>query len=46
MDKISWTTCVKNEELLHGVKEKRNIKHTEKGRSLTGLVIAFVGTTF
>ena len=30
MEKISWTNCVKNEEILHGFKEERNIVHTIK----------------
>jgi len=25
MEKISWTDCVKNKEVLHRVKDKRNI---------------------
>jgi hypothetical protein len=28
MEKISWTDCVRNEEVLHRVKEERNILHT------------------
>jgi hypothetical protein len=28
MDKISWTDRVGNEEVLHEVKEERNILHT------------------
>jgi hypothetical protein len=28
MEKISWTGRVRNEEVLHGVKEERNILHT------------------
>ena len=28
MEKISWTDCVRNEEVLHTVKEERNIPHT------------------
>jgi hypothetical protein len=28
MEKISWTDRVRNEEVLHGVKEDRNILHT------------------
>jgi hypothetical protein len=28
MEKISWTDCVRNEEVLHTVKEERNILHT------------------
>jgi len=30
MEKISWTNWVKNEEILHGFKEERNIVHTIK----------------
>jgi hypothetical protein len=29
---ISWTDCVRNEEVLHRVKEERNILHTIKRR--------------
>jgi hypothetical protein len=32
MEKISWTDRVRNEELLHRVKEERNILHTIKRR--------------
>jgi hypothetical protein len=32
MEKISWTNCVRNEEVLHRVKEERNIIHTIKRR--------------
>ena len=33
MEKISWTDLVKNEEVLHRVKEERKILHTiTKGR--------------
>jgi hypothetical protein len=32
MEKISWTDRVRNEEVLHRVKEERNIVHTIKGR--------------
>jgi hypothetical protein len=28
IEKISWTDCVRNEEVLHSVKEERNIVHT------------------
>jgi hypothetical protein len=31
-EKISWTDRVRNEEVLHRVKEERNILHTIKGR--------------
>jgi hypothetical protein len=32
MEKISWTYRVRNEEVLHRVKEERNIEHTIKRR--------------
>jgi hypothetical protein len=32
MEKISWTDRVRNEEVLHRVKEERNIIHTVKIR--------------
>jgi hypothetical protein len=32
MEKISWTDRVRNEEVLHRVKEEGNIIHTVKGR--------------
>jgi hypothetical protein len=32
MEKISWTDRVRNEELLHRVKEERNIVHTIERR--------------
>ena len=32
MEKISWTDRVTNEEVLHRVKEERNIIHTVKRR--------------
>jgi hypothetical protein len=32
MEKISWTDLVRNEEVLHRVKEERNIVHTIKRR--------------
>ena len=32
MEKISWTDCVRNEEVLLRVKEERNIIHTVKRR--------------
>jgi hypothetical protein len=31
-EKISWTDSVRNEEVLHRVKEERNILHTTKRR--------------
>ena len=30
LEKISWTDCVRNEEVLHGVKEDRHIVRTVK----------------
>ena len=32
MEKISWSDRVRNEKVLHRVKEERNIIHTIKGR--------------
>jgi hypothetical protein len=32
MEKISWTDRVRNEKVLHRVKEERNILHTIKRR--------------
>ena len=32
MEKISWTDCVKTEEVLRRVKEGKNILHTVEGR--------------
>jgi hypothetical protein len=46
MEKISWTDLVTNEEVLHRVKEERNIVHTIKEERLTGLVTSCVGTAF
>jgi len=43
MEKIIWTDHVRNKELLHTVKEERNIIQTFNGR-LIGLVTSYVGT--
>jgi hypothetical protein len=32
IEKIIWTNCVRNEEVLHSVKEERNISYTIKIR--------------
>ena len=32
MENISWTDCMRNENVLHRVKEKRNILHRVKRR--------------
>jgi hypothetical protein len=45
MEKINSTDHVRNEEVLHRVKEERNILHIMK-RRLTGLVTSCVGTAF
>jgi hypothetical protein len=37
MEKISWTDRVKNKEVLHRVKEERNILHTAKRRKANGI---------
>jgi hypothetical protein len=44
IEKISWTDRVRN-EVLHRVKEERNILHTIKKR-LTGLVTSCIETVF
>jgi len=46
MGKISWVDRVRNEEVLHRVKQGRNILRTVKIRGLTGLVSSCVGTAF
>jgi hypothetical protein len=39
LKEISWTCCVRNEEVIHRVKEERNILHTKKReKRLIGLV--------
>jgi hypothetical protein len=43
MEKIICAERVRNEEVLHRVKEERNIVHTK--RRLTGLVTSCVGIT-
>jgi hypothetical protein len=37
MEKISWTDPVRNEEVLHIVKEERNILHTLKRRKANSI---------
>jgi hypothetical protein len=34
MEKISWTHRVRDEEVLHRVKEERNVLHTVKRRKV------------
>jgi hypothetical protein len=51
MEKISWTDRIRNDEVLPGAKEDRNIlkqnkKKRERERRLTGLVIYCLGTVF
>jgi hypothetical protein len=47
MEKISWTDRVRNEEVLHRVKEERGMLFTiKKEGKLTGLVTSCVGTAF
>jgi hypothetical protein len=43
MEKICWTDHVRNKEVLHTVKEEKNIIHTLHGK-LTGLVTSCIGT--
>ena len=45
MEKISWTDRVRNEEVLHRVKQEGNILHTIKKKA-TGLVTYCQGTAF
>jgi hypothetical protein len=45
-EKISWTGRVRKEEILHRVKEDRNILHAINKERLTGLVTCCVGTAF
>jgi hypothetical protein len=33
MQKISWTDSARNEELLHGVKEERNVIHKKRKKA-------------
>jgi hypothetical protein len=40
VEKISWTYSVRNDEVLHRVKEERNIIHTVKRRK--GNLIAYI----
>jgi len=42
---MSWTDRVRD-EVLHRVKDERNILHTVKRGRLSGLVISCVGTVF
>jgi hypothetical protein len=35
MEKIVWTDCVQNEEILHSSKEEKNILHEIEGGDLT-----------
>jgi hypothetical protein len=44
VENISWTDRVRNEELLHGVKGERSVRHTIREGRLTGLVTSCVGT--
>ena len=45
MEKISWTNCVKNEEVLHTVKEKRNNLHTKKEQCTCDVILRRVNET-
>jgi hypothetical protein len=38
-EKISWTDNVRNEEVLHGIKEERNIIHTTVEPLITDTLI-------
>jgi hypothetical protein len=41
-EKISWTDRVRNEEVLRGVKEDRNILHATKKSNIRGFLIGFL----
>ena len=45
-EKISVTDHVKNEEVLHGVKEERNILHTVRWKKANWIGTSWVGTAF
>ena len=46
LEKISWTDHVGDEEVLHRVKEERNILHTIKRRKSNWIAHIYVGTAF
>jgi hypothetical protein len=46
MEKISWTDYVRNEEVIHRLKRKRNILHKIKRKKANGLITSYVGTAF
>jgi len=43
MEKIRWTDLVKNEEVLHRVKEERNILHTVGRRKANWIGYIWLG---
>jgi hypothetical protein len=48
-EEVSWTHHGRNEELLHRVKEERNVLYTIKRRKegrINGMVTSSVGTAF
>jgi hypothetical protein len=46
MEKISWTDCVRTEEVLHRVKEERNIVHTVNRRKANWIGYILRGNCF
>ena len=46
VEKISWNDRLEDAEVLHTVKEKRNVLHTINRKRITGLVTSCVGTAF
>ena len=42
---FNWTDCMRNEEILHRVKEERNILHTTKTK-LPGFVTSCTAAVF
>jgi hypothetical protein len=46
MEKISWTDCVRNEEVVRTVKEEEYPTQNKKKGGLIGLITSYVGTVF
>ena len=49
MEKITWTDRVRNEEVLHRIKEEKNIlrkTYVKQNEKVIGLVTSCAGTAF
>jgi hypothetical protein len=44
IENVNLTDCVRNEEVISRIKERKNVLHTIKRRKANGLVTHFVGT--